>query len=122
MPTTIAIFSDVDVEAPPSLLQTPAKRPNRNESIQTSGSKTTAASPHQLLAEVMEEEEMTPPSEANAEIRCLARVGTLGCPVYQTSFGTSGAGGTGGGPSDGSGGGRGDDSFDTFGGNGPPYS
>eukprot|EP00971_Amphidinium_carterae_P132104 2616874-Amphidinium_carterae.2 len=45
MPTTIAIFSDVDVEAPPSLLQTPVNRPNRNESIQTSGSKTTAASP-----------------------------------------------------------------------------
>eukprot|EP00971_Amphidinium_carterae_P015417 304504-Amphidinium_carterae.1 len=38
MPTTIAIFSDVEV--PPSLIHTPAKRPNKNESIQTSGSKT----------------------------------------------------------------------------------
>eukprot|EP00971_Amphidinium_carterae_P183633 3644892-Amphidinium_carterae.1 len=39
MPTTIAILSDI--EASQSLIQTPAKRSNRNDSIQTSGSKTT---------------------------------------------------------------------------------
>eukprot|EP00971_Amphidinium_carterae_P348545 6490551-Amphidinium_carterae.4 len=144
MPTTIAIFSDQ--EFTPSLMQTPERRTKQHESVQTSGSKTYDVS----AASVCERSSFPSSFPEGAVRAGRFKVNSggrgpdgnggdlprrgeardplqdpdkdpwrQGRPDY-SQFGTSGAGVTGGGPSDGDGR-RGDDSFDTFS-NGPPKS
>eukprot|EP00971_Amphidinium_carterae_P076343 1507495-Amphidinium_carterae.2 len=127
MPTTIAIFSDIEVA--PSMICTPDRKPKRHESIQTSGSRT-----DDVCATSIYECGSFPSTSPEVAVRAgrlhaapapeggngggdePPKRGESRDPLYEegrdpqksalpnySRFGTSGAGGTGGGPSDGGG-------------------